>query len=404
MGLALASVLAMIGLFVAVIVVSFELLHGDRARERASSLEPVQLLGSEERVFNWARDRCSDDDIPDLPARAFRDSTGRVQLISSTFVNRRFVGSSLNRMAHQCRVTMASGNQPDPQLFNDREWLAAPYTIDGRTIFALVHNEYQGQQHPGRCPSNDYFQCWYNAVTLAVSYNSGNSFRDARPPPGHLVASAPYRYRPDGGTYGVFSPSNIVRKDDGYYYTLVATRRYRQQPLGACLLRTNTLADPSSWRAWNGSGFRVAMVSPYRPQLRSVSDRVCEPVSAQEIGGMHESLTYNTYLGKYLLVGVSADRIPGRRGLVYGIYYSASEDLIDWTQRKLIREAELPWTYECGDGGPVLYPSVLDPGSRSRNFETTGRRPYLYFTRNHYRNCTQTLNRDLIRVQVEFRK
>ena len=87
-----------------------------------------------------------------------------------------------------------------------------------------------------------------------------------------------------------------------------------------------------------------------------------------------------------------------------GIYYSVSDDLVNWNKRKLIREVELPWTYECGDLNPILYPSVLDPASASRNFETTGRRPFLYFTRFHYRDCVRTLNRDLIRVRVEFNK
>jgi hypothetical protein len=119
---------------------------------------------------------------------------------------------------------------------------------------------------------------------------------------------------------------------------------------------------------------------------------------------MHESLTYNTYLDKYLLVGLAGSRIPGRRGVVWGIYYSVSDDLINWRPRKLIREVETLWTYKCGDSNPILYPSLLDPASESRNFETTGRRPYMYFTRFHYRNCALGPNRDLVRVRVVFNK
>jgi hypothetical protein len=127
-------------------------------------------------------------------------------------------------------------------------------------------------------------------------------------------------------------------------------------------------------------------------------------VSKPEIATMHESLTYNTYLRKYVLVGLAGDRLPRRRGVTWGIYYSTSDDLRDWTKRKLVREVELPWTFRCGDQNPILYPSLLDPESTTRNFETTGRRPYLYFTRFHYRDCVQTLNRDLVRVRVEFRR
>ena len=405
MGMAVGSVFLAIALFVGVVLLSYQLLHGSQTANKPSTLEPVQVLGPEETVFSWNRDRCEDDDIPDLPARAFRDESGQVQLISAHFVNRRFTGPNLNRVTHRCEVTMRSGMEADPARFNDREWLAAPYTPDGRTVYALVHNEYQGQAHPGRCPSGEYFKCWYNAVTLAVSRDGGDSFQDSRPPPAHLVASIPSAYVPDAGIYGIFSPSNIVRrKDDGYYYSLVVARPFRQQQLGSCLVRTNDLGDPTSWRAWDGSGFRVSMPSPYQPGLGPPSDHVCRPVSRNEIGSMHESLTYNTYLGKYLLVGLSGDRLPRRRGVTFGIYYSVSDDLIDWSRRKLIREAQLPWTYKCGEASPILYPSLLDPDSTSRNFETTGERPYLYFTRFHYRDCVQTLNRDLIRVQLEFKK
>jgi hypothetical protein len=118
---------------------------------------------------------------------------------------------------------------------------------------------------------------------------------------------------------------------------------------------------------------------------------------------MHESLTYNTYL-QYLLVGLSQDTLPGGRGRTSGIYYSVSDDLKEWSRRKLIREVEFPGVFQCGDRNPILYPSLLDHDSSSRNFETTGRRSYLYFTRLHYRDCVQTLNRDLVRVRVEFSK
>ena len=33
--------------------------------------------------------------------------------------------------------------------------------------------------------------------------------------------------------------------------------------------------------------------------------------------------------------------------------------------------------FECGDPDPIAYPSLLDPSSPSRTFETTGRHPYL---------------------------
>jgi hypothetical protein len=54
--------------------------------------------------------------------------------------------------------------------------------------------------------------------------------------------------------------------------------------------------------------------------------------------------------------------------------------------------------------GPVAYPSVLDSDSTSRNFETTSKRAYLYFTRSNYKSCRGFLNRDLVRMPIEFSK
>ncbi len=67
-------------------------------------------------------------------------------------------------------------------------------------------------------------------------------------------------------------------------------------------------------------------------------------------------------------------------------------------------EVESRHTYRCGDPNPVAYPSVLDPDSTSRNFETTGKEAYLYFTRYNYQSCRETFDRDLVRIPIEFSK
>jgi hypothetical protein len=127
---------------------------------------------------------------------------------------------------------------------------------------------------------------------------------------------------------------------------------------------------------------------------------VCAPVSPNEIGSMVESLTYNDHLDKWLLVGASQDDTRGRS--IVGFFYSVSDDLVNWTKRRLIREVELPWSYECGESDPVGYPSVLDPRSGSRNYATSGETPHLFFTRYHYANCAQNLNRDMVRIPLRF--
>jgi hypothetical protein len=361
--------------------------------------EAVDITGLEETVFDWSQDACAPDDIPDIPARAFRDAQGRVQLIASYYTNRRMIGPDLDHLSRDCGVVMPSNYNSDPTMFDDRELLHSTYTPDGKTVFGLVHNEYQGNSHPGRCPSGENIECWYNAVTLAVSTDGGLSFGHA-PPPGHLVASIPYPYAPDSGPAGIFQPSNIVRKD-GHYYTLLRVQQYRDQPPGTCVMRTTDLADPNSWRAWGGSGFDIRFIDPYLEPDERPQDHICRPVSYDEIQLMVESLTFNTYLDRFLLVGTALEQ-DRQGGPVFGIYYSTSENLIDWTPRELVVEVESRHTYRCGDPDPVAYPSVLDPDSSSRNFDTTGKRAYLYFTRYNYEACKETSDRDLVRVPIEF--
>ena len=79
----------------------------------------------------------------------------------------------------------------------------------------------------------------------------------------------PYRYEPDAGPFGLFQPSNIVRgPEDGFYYALVRAQAYGAQRGGTCVMRTARLDQPGSWRAWDGSGYNVRFVDPYRSQRR----------------------------------------------------------------------------------------------------------------------------------------
>jgi hypothetical protein len=396
--LSIGSVLASVALLVATVFVSYRIVHGDDSGGGvASPLRSIAITGPEETVFDWSRNACEPRDIPDAPARAFRDAEGRVQLIASHHVNRREVGPDLDHLKHRCEVILRSGYDPQPRNFDDREWIASTFTSDGKTVFALVHDEYQGYNHPGACESGELLKCWYNAITFARSDDAGRTYRQ---PAGaaKLVATVPYRYEPDAGSYGFFSPSNIVHgQADGHYYVLARVGGHEAQPQGACLLRTRRLSDPKSWRGWDGSSFGVRFIDPYRDEAPP-DGHVCEPVAPRQIDRMSLSLTWNTYIDRYLLVGEAAGRTPEQ----IGIYFSTSSDLVHWSERTLIREVEAPWTFECGDRNPATNPSVLDSTSGSRNFETTGRRPWLYFTRFHYSGCEQTLDRDLARVPLRL--
>ncbi len=299
---------------------------------------------------------------------------------------------------------MGSELASDPARFADHEWLAAPYTQDGRTVYSLVHNEYQGDKYPGQCPSGEYLECWYNAVTLAVSRDGGRTYRHVAAPPAHRVASLPYVYEPDSGPYGYFAPSNIVlNRKDGYHYAMLRAADVSQSALWHVPDADQDPGGPRLLARLGWCRFRRSIRRPlHGPQPRSratTSARRCRRTRSAECRRVSPT---TTYFDKWLLVGSSQDTIRGRE--VFGFFYSLSDDLRSWSHRKLIREVEMTWSFECGDSNPVSYPSVLDPRSPSRNFETSGRNPDLYFTRMHYSNCQQGLNRDLVRVPIRFSK
>ena len=388
-----------------VLAIAGAMLLGAPASSAYTFGEPVvRATGPDVTVFDWSTQKCASDDIPDQPTRAFRDSTGQVVVINSHHTVRRYTGPTLDSVVHRCPILIGSGKSSDPSKYDNREWLATMYTPNGTNVYAIIHAEYQGWEYgPGYCirPGElfvDKMKCWYNALTLATSTNGGASFSHTTPPT-HYLAGPPYQYAAGIGPIGFFQPSNIVRGKDGYFYIMVHTEDYGVQPLGSCLLRSNRLDDPRSWRVWDGTGFNRRSRDPYL-YAYPPEEGVCAPVSPLHIGTLSESLTWSTYLKKWVLVG-SADNADGVSGP--GFYYFTSDDLVNWSMAKLLMNAELPWTYQCADGNAWYRdPSLLDPQSNTRNFDTIGQRPYLFFTRFNISSCNSSLDRDLIRIPIEF--
>jgi hypothetical protein len=366
-------------------------LDGDGLDQDCNGFE---ISGPPEVVFDWTTDRCDDLDIPDLPARAFRDRNNQVQLISSHHETRRNIGPNLNNLVHDCTVVMSSHRDSDAGNFNDAEWIGATYTEDGETIYAIVHNEYHAWEHAGQCGLGPEYwsDCWYNGLTLAVSTDGGSSYDHPVAPPLHLIASYPEQYLVDQGPYGAFHPSNIVKRTDGYYYAFVHLVARDVSNQWACLMRTSDLSDPDAWRFWDGSLYEGEFVNPYTDQFADKNAHVCPAIG--EIVSMSSSLVYSEYLGRYVLSGT------GYAGETPGFYYSTSEDLVNWTPRALLLERDLPGNSSGQSSTVYLYPSILDPDSSSRNFEAVGKTVDVYYTRLNFGQGD--LDRDLLRVPIEF--
>lgn len=354
----------------------------------------IRANGSAEIVFAWRTMRCATWDVPDVPARAWRDSDGRVHLVAGHPPNRAMVGPDLNRVAPDCRIILDSGRRDDPALFDDLGWIAATYSPDGRSVYALIHNEYQGHRRPDACPSGQYMKCWSNTLTLAVAHDGGYSF--ARPtPPLHLVATPPYKYAGEGShPTGYFNPSNIIARD-GHYYVYFWAAAQSAQSRGACLMRSDNLGDASAWRAWNGRSFAIRFADPYRGTVRNNRDHTCFPVSAERLTSFVASIV------RHRPSGVHVALMAGARPNGTGIFATTSKDLLSWTDPVLIWPAALLTRFDCADAEAYFYPSLLDPGSPSRNFEDVGNQAYLYLTRIRLESCRTGPERDLIRIPIE---
>jgi hypothetical protein len=377
----------------------------------ALTLTPILAtvtLGAREIVIDWTTDRCEDLDVPDGPARFVRAQDNSLVLFSGNapryYVSR---GAGFGSLARDCsQSVLVSKDLPTAESYENYEWPWAIYR-DGASWHALVHNEFHDPVaatcQPGNsAPGNP---CWYNSITHAVSTDGAKTFTKPLAP-AHVVAPAPNAWVAplpgevpvgNGTVEGYFNPSNIVHASDGYYYSFlmaIPTRNWTEAQ-GLCAFRTNTLADPSSWRAWDGSGFNLRMTSPY---VTGSPATVCSFLDTVMTQGQVE---YNTYLERYMYVSVSQGPYDVAGRMVCGFFYALSADLVHWSRHQLLVEAQLPWCpadlQQPGvlDPQTVLYPSIVDHADTTVNFERTGRTPYLYYTR-----FNVGLDRDLVRVPL----
>jgi hypothetical protein len=365
-------------------------------------------LGAEEIVFRWKTDRCEDQDVPDVAARAVR-RRGQIVLVSGNAPKNYFsYGTDFDRLKRSCTPVLISPDDWSADSFRNQWWIVSVYSDDGDTIHALVHNEYH-DPFAANCKPGDTLPgnpCWYNSLVYAVSRDGGRSFR-APPSPDHLVAPPPQKWDPTRGDqrgdrpsapppYGYFEPSNIIRGPDGAFYSaffaIVEPGTLAQT--GTCLMRASDVADPSSWRLWDGQGFNIVASNPYA----SPGAPPCAFLSPHELQGLRGSLTYNTYLRRYMLVGTNTVSMANGAH-VCGIFYSLSKDLITWSARQLIKPGPLP---SCKGAYPYhadMYPSIIDHADTSVSFENAGQTPHLYFTRWY-----AGLDRDLLRIPLTIRK
>jgi hypothetical protein len=351
----------------------------------------LTIAGEVLTVFSKARNACDAVDIPDAPARAIRTASGTVQLYAAHLYNRRLTGPDLLHVSNDCRIVFQGNERDDPAAFDDRAWITSLYTPDGKTIFAAIHNEFQGHRRLALCPSGRYMDCWYNAITAAVSHDEGQHFNRVATGSG-LIAALPYRYDEVPRHHaGYFNPSNMVLQNGLLSMMVFATEARAQRP-GNCLLRTDNIMDPATWRGWDGHGFGATFIDPYTSSDAKDS-HVCAPVGTGRLRWPVTSLVRHAPTGLFIALMMNAAHDGG-------VFYATSPNLIDWSSPVKLMDGLGEGGYRCGDPAPVAYPSLLDARSTDRNFMTVGDTADLFLTRFNLTGCKTSMDRDLIRIRI----
>ena len=312
-------------------------------------------------------------DVPDAPARAFRDSSGTIHLFSTNHHNRALIGKSFDTMNHPCSLVFKADEKPVASNYDDYGWLASFYMLNDSAIYALVHNEFHAFERSSDCPTRDAVNCIEYSITSAISGDGGNTFH--RSVSDALVASLPVRFDGRSGKLSGYSnPSNIVAFR-GYYYVLFASLDPLHFSSGVCLMRAATLRDSSSWRAWDGVGFNIQFRSPYAEEEAASTEAPCKPVSSRNLFYSIGSVGHISKLGLFVAVMRlnNWDANKGQRKA--GIYLTSSSDLITWsTPTALILDTDA----YVGGQTELLYPSLIDPLASDCNFLEITDSPLLF--------------------------
>jgi hypothetical protein len=156
---------------------------------------------------------------------------------------------------------------------------------------------------------------------------------------------------------------------------------------GQCLLRASP-DQPLRWLAWDGSAFAQDIGSPYGARSRSDCTQV--------LVGNVMSLKYIPRLSSFVALMLTRD----------GVEYATSPDLLHWSGWNLLTTFVSLADFKRGHSKsslPEWYFSLLDPTSKSPNFDTLEERPYLYFVRFHVENGKlQNRKRDLMRMPLRI--
>ena len=309
--------------------------NSENAEDDNASLIRIEVTGPPQNIWSAAETfkRCGiNNDVPDVTPSLFF-ANGQVNMIQGAHQYHHMNGPSLFSLHRDCHIARNSTGNPDPSKFTGDEFLDSTWIFpeSNGTVISLIDTEYPGN-HFDNCPFPPdkyvYPYCYITTISLAVSHDFGTSFHYAKPPPHHLVATVPYQYDPLQKASGWCAPSNIVEYD-GYYYVAIWNKNQNKlQKAGTCIMRTPSLLEPSSWRAWNGTEFATQFISPYSTHKPiNPQDHLCETISTIPKECSAEGLAYSKSLKSFIMT-VGCNVLTDKENFRYFM----SKDLIQWSQ------------------------------------------------------------------------
>lgn len=354
----------------------------------------LNTTGDMRTIYAWSKDRCDDRFIPDAPARVFRRSDGKIALISTHFDNWMMVGQDFQSLKPVCRSIMPS-NSYLPKGFGEM-WIEATYTSDGKHISALVSEDAKVLEKANGCVQGGLpGRCWRSDITAAKSDDMGLNFKPSLPVDRKVVSVIKAYPRDGTERIGAFTTSNIVKRD-GFHYVFVWVQGEDPKNSGNCLLRTASPDDATSWRAWGGKEFDVDLGA-------GTATAQCKLVSRSQIPNEVRSLSYSPKLGAWIAVFTSRLKLGLDKQAVPGFYFAQSQNLDIWTDIKRIMPAPTVPREQQNDSF-YIYPSLIDPKSKSINFDTLDNDELmLLFTVHHLSNGRGSMNRDISYVPIRIR-
>ena len=195
-------------------------------------------------------------------------------------------------------------------------------------------------------------------------------------------------------------------------------------PSGMCIFRTANVSDPTSWYAWDGSGYSAKMVNPYTLNKTGGDplQHVCHVVP-QRIVSLRFSLYFSTFYQQFMVVGDCFCDMAGNSGAVSphcisegdrtgpftqeAFCFALSEDLVTWSDLYYIMNVTSIQTWEVHHDDNTTgqwYPAFVDPSVDGYNLDQIGESAYLFFVYFHPKVKLNGKSRDLWRAPVKFSK